>query len=249
MNEQQKDKELLKKIHTGQTKMLPKSYFTLKMVLAILGFLAVLVMAVFFCSFAVFYLRTSGYTMLPRFGLLGFRDLFLYFPWPIVAVVLLFLLGLAYAVFKRTNAYKTPSVYSAVGVLVLVIVAGIAVANTSLNRQFSNSAKRGSLPVFGGMYMGYGMMRPHDMFIGSVNNLQAGHFELQTEDGQIILVNINQNTHFPSGNIKTGDAVMVMGTLQGSAITAYGVSPINSENSAYPQGMMRVRNQMMGGWR
>ncbi|MFA5991766.1 MAG: hypothetical protein WC794_05995 [Candidatus Doudnabacteria bacterium] len=249
MNEQQQDKELLKKIHTGEAKMLPKSYFTLKTVLVALSLLVVLVLAIFFCSFVIFYLRASGYTVLPRFGFLGLRDLFLYFPWLIVAVVLLFLLSLAYIVSKQTAAYKTPVLYSAGVILVLVVVAGFAVANTPLHMGFLNSAKQGDLPVFGGLYMGYGMMQPHDMFIGVVKNLQQNSFELQTGNSQTIFVNLDQNTHFPSGKIKIGDTVMVMGILRGSTLAAYGVLTINDENSAYPQGMMPMHNQMMGGGR
>jgi hypothetical protein len=243
-------KDLLDKIHTGQTKMLPKSYFILRMIFTALGLLSVLALAVFFCSFAVFYLRIGGYTMLPRFGLLGFKDLFLYFPWLITTVVILFLLALAYAIFKRTAAYKTPALYSALGILVLVIVAGIAVANTPLHMQLWNSARQGKLPVVGGIYMGYGMMRPHDMFVGTVKNLTGNNFVLQIDENQIFLVNYDQSARLPFGSINNGDAVMVMGSVQGGTITAYGISPLgNSGTSAYPQDMLQMHQQMMGGSR
>lgn len=244
MNTEQ-DEKLLQQIQNGKAKMLPKAFFTAKSAVTVLEWVLLGGLAVFFISFAIFYIRSSEYAMLPAFGYWGNRALLSYFPWLTSGLALIMLLFLAYLVFQKNFASQKPALYTLLAVLLIIISGGFVLANTPLHQGLQNSAQKGRLPLMGRMYSGSGSVSGHNLFIGTVRNLRTGQFELIQEDNITRDVIFNNNTRWPHGNIKEGQAIAIMGSLQNGKIEAWGISPLEQIQAGFQQGGMRMRWQMM----
>ncbi len=242
----EQDQKLLQQIQNGKAKMLPKAFFTAKSAATFLEWALLGGLAIFFVSFAIFYIRSSGYAMLPAFGYWGNRALMAYFPWLTSGLALILLILLAYLVFQKNFASQKPALYTLLAILLIVISASFALANTPLHQGLQNSAQKGRLPLMGRMYSGTGFVRGHNLFIGTVKNLRTGQFELVQEDNTAWNVLFNNNTRWPHGNIQEGQVVAVMGALRNDNIEAWGINPYALAGTGFPRGGMRMRWQMMG---
>jgi len=236
--------KVLNKIKKGQVKMWPKFYFILKALVFILGIVFILFLALFLISFIVFNLRASGVLFLPRFGLLGFRSFFMFFPWLLVIFSILFIIALIFLAKRYRFVYKKPLLYSIIAIVVIVLVGSFIFLRAPFHNRLSERAWRGRLPVAGPLYREYGMRRPENLYIGKVMELTEDGFQMEIEDGQEITVNINKKIRPSFGkDIKKDDFVAVMGEKTDTVIDAYGVSKIKDNDRGYmvprgrPQGM------------
>lgn len=233
-------KEVLATIKGEKVKMRTRSYFIVQSLLIILGIMLLAMFSIYGVSFLFFILRTSGLGLLPEFGLRGMRSFFVSFPWLLLIVALFFVVVLELAVKRHAFAYRRPLLYSAVSIAALTLLCGYVVAQTPLHQSFFERSQEHRLPLAGGMYRGYGMMRMHDARLGVITSINEKSFTISDKDEHILTILLTQETHFPfGGDLQKGDVVMVMGELEQGTIHAFGVRRVERDSEVMLQRLHR----------
>ena len=221
--------EILEAIKRGNVKMRPKWFFLLQSGLAIAGGALVGLTLLYLTSLIIFILRRNGVWFVPVFGPLGWFAFLISLPWLLIVLVLVFVLILEILVRHFSFAYRRPLLYSALGIVVLVVGGGFIVAATGFHRQFGRYADQHRLPFAGNFYRGAG----HDHF----SDIHRGVVDATTTDGftmimpgmpaGVIRIIITPRTRLPYGmDFDLGDSVVVFGVGSTNTIQAFGIQEI-----------------------
>ncbi len=240
MNNNFTDK-IINKIKERGLHMRPRWHFIAQTLLVIGVCVAAFILAVFLLSWVYFILHANGAWLLPAFGRRGWMGLARSFPWLPAVAGLVLLLVLALILEKFRWAYRLPLLYVGLGVLGLVVVFSLTVAQTPFHQEFYRFAQQGR-GLAGPLYRGYGRMPKDEAYVGTVANPATSTFELATEDGEIFFVNINERTRLPFGfDLVPDDTVMVMGDRLENTLTAFGVREIGDDDGFFDQPRLRRR--------
>jgi glucan phosphoethanolaminetransferase (alkaline phosphatase superfamily) len=228
MNQEQNQgsikQSLLEKIKKGEFKMLPRSRFILKAVLIITGIIIVFGAALYIISFMLFIFRKSPLQFLPEFGFGGLRMLFGVFPWTLIIIALVFIVILEILVKRYSFAYRNPLLYSALAVIILVLVVGFIIGQTPLHRRMFQEVRAGRLSFARPFYRNLDLRKPENVFHGTVLETSENSFTLETPEGKVLTVEIVPETMFPrEKEVKKGDYVMVIGKIKENIIEAGGI--------------------------
>jgi hypothetical protein len=221
---------ILNAIKKGEVKMRPKWHFILRGTLLGVGTALVILTLVYIASFILFVLRQNGVWFLPAFGFRGLGLLFFSLPWILIAVAILFIVILELLVKQYSFGYRRPLLYSALGGILLVVIAGFIIAQTGLHSHFYRDARAGRLPFGGELYRGFGSHPPHDVHPCTILEMNEQGFKAEEINDDIVQVVITADTEFPSGtNFTVDDKVLVLGQRKGDIITAQGIRKIDPE--------------------
>lgn len=216
---------VMEQITSGEVNMRPRGFFIARTALMVLGMLVAGMVAIFFTSFALFYLRMSGASSLPGFGPQGMRDLLLSLPWVIVVLAIVFTVIFFWFTEHYPVAYRSPLIYSMVAVVLLVSLGSFAVGETPLHPYFYRTfAPEGKMGIMHRLYQKPRKDTVRNGLIGQVYSIQEGNFTIyldQTDDNYIVYT---INNGYPSSSVvRVGDWVLVYGKVGTSTIQASGI--------------------------
>ncbi|PIR96006.1 MAG: hypothetical protein COT92_03350 [Candidatus Doudnabacteria bacterium CG10_big_fil_rev_8_21_14_0_10_42_18] len=223
-------KNIIDKIKEGEVKMRPKSYFAAKTILMVVGLVLAILVALFLSSYVFFHLKASGAFGLAGFGLDGTKDLLLSLPWLILFVVLVFVALLLWFAEHYPIAYRNPLLYSVLGILLIVLVGGYAVANTPLHpyffKVFAPPQKAGLMHMF---YARPKRVPPRNGLVGHLKEIGQGYYLIINPNGAQFKIVINNDTNFVPEEVdfEIGDVVLIHGKISGREVEAWGISKIN----------------------
>jgi len=225
--------KILKKIEKGKIKMKPKSYFIFKTALFVVSIVFAFLLTIFLASFIIFLLRASGVLNLPAFGFRGLGMFFVSLPWLLVLFIIIFVVILEFLAKRFSVVYQRPLVYSILGIVVVILLLGLIIAQTPMHKRFFQSAQENKLPVFGSLYRGRHISPPDNVYFGKVLNLTDDGFKIETKEGKSFSIIISSETRLFNSvkYIKEDDAVMVIGDKDNSIIKALGVRKITDEDT------------------
>lgn len=225
---QSMEQVVLAAIRDKHVKMRPKWHFVLKTVLAVLGGLILLFTLIYLGSFIIFVLRQSGVLFIPSFGFHGIIVFLLSIPWLLIILLCVFAIILEILVRRYAFAYQRPLVFSAFGIVILLVVGGYIVGSTPLHGHLSSFAEKGKLPLAGHMYKEYGHKPFKNIHPGVVINTTSEGFLLQNPRQEILVIIITTSTRLPNNqNIVGGEMVVVFGDREPNNIVhAFGVKPV-----------------------
>lgn len=227
--------KILNEIKKRKVKMRPKCYFVLKTLFYILGAVLVLILAVFLVSFIIFVLRVSGAFFLPRFGFSGLRAFLAFLPWVLIFMAVLFILITEVFAKRFSIVYRKPLLYSVLGLLLIVLIAGYFVVKTPFHKNLFNYAQSHPLPLFGRMYRDYGMRRPPHITVGTVVKISENSLEIETEKGERLKVVLSDEIGLSAGQeAEVGDLIMIIGKRSNDSIQARGFRKIENIEKSYP---------------
>lgn len=218
-------------IKTGQAKMRPRSYFIARTTLLIIGAVLLALLLIYLVSFIFFMLRVTGVWFVPAFGAAGIMPFVLALPWLLILVAIIFIITLEW-VFKRYSlAWRKPLLYSAVGIVILVLVSGFAVAQTSLHKGAYKKAEEHRLPLIGPMYRSIHPNPEHNIHPGTILEITDDGFLLEVHSGDIFAVIVDSETRLPrSVEFGVDDTVVVIGELaDDNQLQAQGVHKIEED--------------------
>jgi hypothetical protein len=225
---------ILNAIKKGEVKMRPKWHFILRGVLLGIGTALVVLTLLYIASFILFVLHQTGVWFLPSFGFQGLGLLFFSLPWILILIAAIFIFILELLVRQYSFAYRRPLLYSALGVIFLVLIGGFILAQTDLHPHFYRDARARRLPFGGELYRGYGSKPPRDIHPCMITEMTESEFKCQEPDDDIVTITITPDTTFPGGtDFMVNDKVLVIGPRQGNTITAHGITKI--ENMMVPR--------------
>jgi hypothetical protein len=221
-------------IHKGDVHMKPRWHFLLLSALWIIGSLILLLSLIFAVSLVVFFLRQSGAWFLPVFGGRGWFDFFRSLPWLLILLLGVFVLILEVLVRRYSFVYKKSLLTSIVGIVLVVLVGGFALAETPLHRLLATFDHHGQLPPpLLGMYQPPFRMRPDDVYRGTIIALTSKGFVLADRAQGTTSVIVLPHTRLPLGeNFEVGETVVVIGDSTSTAtgtVEAFGVSEADED--------------------
>lgn len=229
-NQNQKDMQgrVMEAIKDGRVKMRPRWHFILKSTLFILGVFIILFLLLYFVSFTAFSVHQTGLDFAPGFGSRGWIDFLRYFPWVLALLCLIFLGVLEVLVRKFSFAYKKPLLYSALLIMFLAGLGGIAVAQTSFHPGLARFARQNNLPFAPAFYRHFEFPEQYDdIHRGTVVENMPGGFVLQISYDGTSTVFITSSTQLPyETQFSPGDWVIVFGEEATSGINAFGIRKI-----------------------
>ncbi|MDD5318321.1 MAG: hypothetical protein PHF79_00660 [Candidatus Pacebacteria bacterium] len=219
------DNKIDEMIKKGNLKMRPKWYFILQGFLAVLGALFLFLLLIYVISFIIFVVFHTGVAFVTGFGPLGIRAFLFSFPWILVLVVVAFMAILEKLLKRYAFSYRQPIIYSAMGMMVIVVLGGVFLAQTSIHDVFLRHARKGDLslqPIAGVFYKNYGAPHFTDIHLGVITLIDAQGFVMLDHDGdETARVFVTPDTRFdPSAGFSVGDTVVVLGEEGTSSATS-----------------------------
>lgn len=212
---------ILDKIKNKNIKSIPKPFFILKSVLFVLSIVIVVCFLLFLVSFIFFTLQTSNLWSLPKFGFKGIELLLGNFPWILVLIVLFFIGVLEFLVERYSFVYRKPLLYSALTIILVVVVAGFFVRQTSLHEKIYSGFDKGGSPSLKKIYDRYIYPTPDTFHPGTVTKFDNNSFVLENNDQTTILVKITKETGMAGGlKIERGSKLLVIGKIKDNIIIA-----------------------------
>ena len=220
-------------IESGAVKMRPKWKFALSTVAMIIGIALVLLTLLYLASFGVFILRQNGAWFAPGFGFEGWRIFLTSLPWVLVILSLIFIVLLELLVRHYSLVYGRPLVYSALCIIGLVIVGGVAVGLSPLHDRFLPEENR--FPFAGALYHEF-RQPPRNLSIGTVTATTTFGCELNDRRLGLTHIVISAQTENYGPNLEPGQAIMVLGPRQEATVTAISIRPLNQLPPPPPDG-------------
>lgn len=235
-NQQQVEKRSIRdsvmdSIDTGKTKMTPHWHFVAKGVLLIVGIILAVLALLYISSFIIFLLHQTGVWYTPGFGARGVQEFLVHLPWVLIVLAIVFMIVLQYLVKKYSFGYGKPLLYSAVGIIVLVVAGGFIISLTPVHRGLMMQAQDDQLPFAGGFYKMFGAPnQPGNVTPGEIVELLEQGYRINTPRSELLNVIISSDTHYPMGGVfEIGDRIVVIGERSGDSIKAYGITEVGDD--------------------
>jgi hypothetical protein len=223
--------QVMDAIHKGRVHMRPRWHFILHSAFGIVGSLLVFLTLLYVASLAVFFTRESGAFFAPSFGLRGWFVLLHGLPWLLIFLLVIFVILLELLVRRYAFVYRKPMLASIVGIVVLIAVGGLLIAQTPFHRQLFLSARHEGLPPPIGMLYGHAMRPPRggEVYHGTITSMTSSGFVLSDIEGEgTTTIVITPQTRLPYGaDFVLGDMVVVVGDETATnTVQAFGISEI-----------------------
>ena len=221
--------KILAAIESGKVTMRPRWHFVLQATLVICGLVIVLLALLFLTSFIIFSLRQTGVWFTPSFGYRGIGLFLTSLPWLLIGLTIVFIVILEILVKKYSFAYRQPLLYSALGLVLIVTLGGIAVARTPFHSGIMRQAREHHFPIAEPFYGDLGMMKPSGVHAGNIEEVTEGGFVLNSRRGESINIIVTPDTQLPSGyDLLEGDMVVVIGERDDDTVQALGIREIEA---------------------
>ena len=233
--------QVLEAIKSGRVAMRPRWRFVLKAVLGVLGGALLFLALLYLVSFIIFALRRTGVWFVPIFGARGWFVFLVSLPWILIIFSLIFIVVLEILVRRYSFAYRRPLLYSALGIIFLVLLGGVIVASTPFHGRVFRYAVGNRTPFAGDFYRGFGMPHFQDTYPGTITEVASTSFMMQDPQGEVLKIFISQKTRLPLGmDLEAGDAVVVFGPREGDTINAFGMREVDEDFEFSGMGMRHV---------
>ena len=233
------NESVMQAVQSGMIKMRPKWQFILRAVLALIGSIVLGLFALYFASLIIFTLQRSGAWFIPAFGFHGTFVFLFSLPWLLILLTALFLVVLEILVRRYSFAYRRPLLYSALAIVLVVLIGGFAVAKTPIHHNLSNYEKENGRLCCAGMYRELDRPRFNDIHVGKILGFTQEGFTIRNRAGEILSTVVGKRTKLPYGaDFSVDDIVVVFGPRHGDTVDALGIRRINDAGS-FPAGPPR----------
>jgi len=221
------------KINAGQIKMRPKTYFTISRVLGWLSALLFFTLLVLLTSFICYVIHYNS-RLLPGFGWLGFNNFISTLPLLIIILIIALALLLSWFAYQTTAAYKQPTLYLIIFIILLSLGTGLLINYTHLHDLLAKRAIRQQLPIIGSLYRQNLSGRWNQAITGTIISKNDNTWEVRDELGEDIKVTLGQETFYPfDRNFEVGDEVIIRGQIKNNQIIAQGVRKLNEDEKNF----------------
>lgn len=219
---------IMNAVQSGIIKMRPKWHFILQAVLAVTGLVVLALLALYLASFIIFALQRSGVWFIPAFGLRGIFVFLFSLPWLLILLVGFFLIVLEILVRRYSFAYRWPLLYSALAVVLIVLIGGFAVAKTPVHRRLVEYDKANGRFCCAGMYRNMDRHQFDEIHVGKITEFSDRGFNIQNRNRDSLAVLVTPRTRLPYGfDYGVGDVVVIFGLRRGDSIDAFGIRRID----------------------
>jgi hypothetical protein len=223
--------EIISAINGGHIKMRPRWHFVLRGALAVVGGAIIGLLLLFLVSMIIFVLRQTGAGFAPAFGPRGWFIFFRSLPWLLIVFSLIFIALLELLARQYSFAYRRPLLYSAVGIIVLVVSGGFLVAGTSLHGHISKYVQDHHLPIGEGLYRGIRQAQFENIYPGIIVATTTDGLTLHGRRGDILTIIVTPETRIANEDrFMTNQPIVVFGErITSGTIRAFGIRLIDAD--------------------
>jgi hypothetical protein len=222
------NESVMKAVRDGMIKMRPKWYFILRAALVVTGLIVLGLFALYLASFIIFTLQRTGVWFIPAFGFRGIFTFLLSLPWLLILLAALFLVILEILVRRYSFAYRWPLLYSALAIVLAVLIGGFAVAKTPMHPHLIDYEKGDGHLCCGGMYRDMDRSRFNDIHVGRITEFTREGFTIQNRGEEILLIVVTKKTRLPYGtDYSVDDVVVIFGPRHADTVDALGIRRID----------------------
>ncbi|MBM3206550.1 MAG: hypothetical protein FJZ43_02935 [Candidatus Staskawiczbacteria bacterium] len=234
LKENKMSDNVIGQIKNGTIKMKPRSYFMLRGFLLGGGIFLLFLFVVYLASFIVFSLRISGVWFLPLFGFLGARILLGSLPWVLILLSVALIIAIEIFAERISFIYKRPVIMSLVGVILIVLIAGLLVGLTSFHPRIFYKSQEENIPVIGSFYKRYSLPKIENVYNGVISKIDNEKLEIETSTGQFFELHSGANLIEFRRNIKEGDAVIIIGDKENDFLKVRMIREIKEDLDFFP---------------
>jgi len=227
---------IMKAIKADEVTMRSRLFFMTRTALWLSGILVVLSATLFLGSFVIFLLRGNGLLEVAHFGTPGIVAVLFSLPWLTILGVIILAVTLEILAKHFAFVYKKPLVYSLLGVLLVIILGAVLVAQSSIHERVFELNREHPLPGVGPLYEG-AMRDIDDVRIGIIQSIDEDSLVLVTRGGETFEIVLTPETRMPPRPLSEGEVVVVM-TDESSEVgttTALGLRPLDKERTLLPR--------------
>ena len=218
--------------------MLPKRHFMLRSALALLGVIIIVLILLYLTSLIILMLQDSGVWFLPVFGWRGWYELLRSLPWILVVLLVAFVAILEILVKRYSLAYRQPLLYSAIAIVLFMLLGGAFIASTPFHGRVSDYWEQHG-PFSRGFYRALRYPRLENVHRGVILERMDDGFLMENRRSEKLHVRVNSQTRFPLGtNFSEGEGVVVFGKRHGEEIQALGIRSM--QEGTLPKGPRRL---------
>ncbi|MEI8360529.1 MAG: hypothetical protein WCG01_00100 [bacterium] len=212
---------VLSKISKGEIKKTPKAVFVMRGALYILAITVVIAFVLFLLSFVIYALQASELWYLPMFGIKGVELLLSNFPWFLIFLALILIITLEALVSRYSFVYRKPLLYSAVGIIVIVLAVSFAVRQTAIHESIYKAIKKNNPGYAKMFYDEYTRPNSVDFHPGTVIEVIDNGFVLENRDRSTTSIKITAKTQVGKNfKIFKGGRLLVLGKVIDGVIEA-----------------------------
>ena len=220
-----KDK-VLAAIGEGKTTMRPRSFFALRTALLCSGGFILLIALLSVASLAAFSLHESGAWAALFFGMRGLRAFILSIPLLLLVLSVIFLVALEMLARHFAFAYRRPLLISLLGIVIVSLLGGYALARSPLHMSLRDTARQGNWPVMMGVYRNFTDAHSTHVHRGTVASSSDEGFMLMQFDGTKFSVTVSNDNGAVVESPEDGAQVIVIGEEENGGIEALGIRPL-----------------------
>lgn len=223
---------ILEKIRNKELGMHPRYYFLLRVAALALVSAASLVVSVFILNFILFSIRISSQDVFLNFGPRGFGAFLSFFPWELLVADVALIAVLLWLIRRFKFGYKSPLLYTILGVVVLTLGFGFALDRTTgVNEHFLREADEHRLPRPLGDFYGHAR-RPPPPGSGvcracTILSIEGNTLAVSDTRGTSTVVRTvvlpQDNPRATTTMLRVGDVIFIAGDIDGDVIRAFGI--------------------------
>lgn len=189
--------------------------------------------ALFLVSFGIFVMRGNGLFATVHFGPRGFITLLTTLPWLILISTVGIVVLLEILASRFSCVYKRPLIYSLFGALLLVVLGGTLIAHSTVHETLLRMHQVRPMPGIGPLYDS-AIRTIDDVQIGTIVAYNTESVTIETRDGDVLRIQIQEETRLPPVPLREKLTVVVLLDHDGTTPTALGIRPLKPERTLYP---------------
>lgn len=195
----------------------------LRTIITVTGIAACTIGGVLIAGLLFSILATSGFWMLPGFGLLGMIVFWQSFPWFPLIVIIALSIALSFLL-HRCHVCRRRSLLSLSLVLpILTLLTGFLLSLLPVFRHMQPPPPPRDDRLSESLLRGYGAWRFHNVFRGTLTGTE-GSYALRSAQNRLVPLELTAGIRLPlEPQIGSGDTVLIIGEPHDGAIRAFGI--------------------------
>ncbi len=223
MNQERKvhlQAKVMKEIKDGKINFRSRYIFLAKKLGLGGGLTLSLILAALFLNLAFFSMKTSGSLEFLSFGRVGIRAFLESFPYLWILIGLAFF-TIASAILSRYDlSYKKPFKVILSVLIVLILIAGIALAISGLNEAMEERVAQGKVPLLQSFYRRREIWK--NGLVGTAMEIKKDGIVIETSEKKKVFIELTEDTLLPGGpDFKIGDRIRAVGEWHKENFQAY----------------------------